>query len=73
MKARDILKDHRQHFIKRLLSRNPLLKCTPNSYREDITELVKIGLELDKDIKTTSPLEVLQDLLAATEGVRIFV
>lgn len=61
-----ILKDHRQHFIKRLITRNPLLKCTPNSYREDLTELVKIDLNLDKDIRKTPPLEILQKLLAAT-------
>ncbi|GAB6139320.1 hypothetical protein JCM14076_00490 [Methylosoma difficile] len=73
MTAVDILKDHRQHFIKRLLTRNPLLKCTQNSYREDLTELVKIGLEFDKDIKTTSPLEVLQNLLATVpKKVEIF-
>ncbi|MGZ8226130.1 MAG: AAA domain-containing protein [Methylococcaceae bacterium] len=73
MTAVDILKDHRQHFIKRLLTRNPLLKCTQNSYREDVTELVKIGLEFDKDIRKTSPLDVLQNLLAATpKKVEIF-
>jgi very-short-patch-repair endonuclease len=73
MKANDILKDHRQHFIKRLLTRNPLLKCTQSSYREDVMELVKIGLEFDKDSKTTSPLEVLQNLLAAApKKVEIF-
>lgn len=73
MTAVDILKDHRQHFIKRLLTRNPLLKCTQNSYWEDLTELVKIGLEFDKDIKTTSPLEVLQNLLATVpKKVEIF-
>lgn len=62
--AIDILKDHRQHFIKRLISRNPLLKCTVSAYREDITELVKIGLEIDKDPKKTTELEILQNLLA---------
>lgn len=66
MKEIDILKDHRQHFIKRLITRNPLLKCTPNAYREDLTELVKIGLEFDKDPKKTFPLEILQNLLAST-------
>lgn len=66
MKTSDIVKDHRQHLIKRLLTRNPLLRCTPNSYREDIVELVKTGVELDKNVKTASPLEVLQNLLAAT-------
>ncbi|MFI3135579.1 MAG: AAA domain-containing protein [Methylococcaceae bacterium] len=66
MKENDILKDHRQHFIKRLITRNPLLKCTKNSYREDLTELVKIGLEIDKDPKKTLPLDILQNLLSAT-------
>ena len=73
MKANDILKDHRQHFIKRLITRNPLLKCTQNSYREDLIELVKIELEIDKDIKKTSPFDFLQNLLASTpKKVEIF-
>ncbi|CAA9892329.1 hypothetical protein METHB2_650017 [Candidatus Methylobacter favarea] len=73
MKANDILKDHRQHFIKRLISRNPLLKCTPNTYRGDLTELVKIGLEFEKNIKITSSLDVLQNLLASKpKKVEIF-
>ncbi len=60
----DILNDHKQHFIKRLITRNPLLKCTAGAYREDITELVKISLEIDKNPKKTSELEVLHNLLA---------
>lgn len=59
-----ILNDHKQHFIKRLITRNPLLKCTASAYREDITELVKISLEIDKAPKKTSELEVLESLLA---------
>ncbi len=62
----DILKDHRQHFIKRLITRNPLLKCTQNAYREDLTELVKIDLDFDKDPERIFPLDILQNLLAST-------
>ena len=51
MLAIDILKDHREHFIKRLISRNPLLKCSPNAYREDLTELVKVSLEFDDNVR----------------------
>lgn len=73
MKENDILNDHRQHFIKRLITRNPLLKCTQNAYREDLTELMKIGLEFEKNLKKTSPLDVLQNLLASTpKKVEIF-
>lgn len=68
-----ILNDHKQHFIKRLITRNPLLKCTASAYREDITEVVKIGLEFDKAPKRTSEIEILQNLLAATpKKVEIF-
>lgn len=62
MNAADILKNHRQHYVTRLVSRNPLLKFTPTAYREDITNLVKPeNLELEKQIQ---PLEILKTLLA---------
>jgi len=35
-----ILEQHRQHFINRLQNHNPLLKCAPGAYREDITKLL---------------------------------
>ena len=82
MSAIPILQDHRKHFIKRLISRSPLLKCTPNSYREDLTELIKneklttlleIVLEPDETTRQTSALDVLQSLLAPVpEKVEIF-
>ena len=73
MPENEILKDHRLHFIKRLVTRNPLLKCTQNAYREDLSELTKISIELDKEPKTTSPLEILQSLLASSpKKVEIF-
>jgi hypothetical protein len=62
MNAADILKNHRQHYVTRLISRNPLLKFTPTAYREDITNLVKpenLGLE-----KQIQPIEVLKTLLS---------
>ena len=62
MSAADILKNHRQHYVTRLVSRNPLLKFTPTAYREDITNLVKPEvLEIEKQIQ---PLEILKTLLA---------
>ncbi len=61
MNAADILKNHRQHYVTRLISRNPLLKFTPTAYREDITNLVKSEvLELTKQIQ---PVEILKTLL----------
>ena len=66
MTVSSILEDHKKHFIKRLITRNPLLKCTAGAYREDLTELTKISLEFDKNPKQTLPLEVLQNLLAST-------
>lgn len=62
MNAADILKNHRQHYVTRLVSRNPLLKFTPTAYREDITNLVKLEmLELEKQIQ---PREILKTLLS---------
>jgi hypothetical protein len=62
MNAADILKNHRQHYVTRLVSRNPLLKFTPTAYREDITNLVKPEiLELEKQIQ---PFEILKTLLS---------
>jgi len=62
MNATDILKNHRQHYVTRLISRNPLLKFTPTAYREDITNLVKPEiLELEKQVQ---PLEILKTLLS---------
>ena len=79
MSAIKILHDHRQHFIKRLLTRNPLLKCTQSAYREDLTELVKARAEFELpsnssndlvpmgfEFNTTSSLDVLKNLLAST-------
>ena len=61
MNAAEILKNHRQHYVTRLISRNPLLKFTPTAYREDITNLVKSEvLELIKQIQ---PVEILKTLL----------
>lgn len=78
MSAIKILHDHRQHFIKRLLTRNPLLKCTQSAYREDLTELVKARPEFELtsnspndlvpmgfEFSTTSSLDVLKNLLAS--------
>ena len=62
MSAADILKNHRQHYVTRLVSRNPLLKFLPSAYREDLTNLVKPEiLELEKQIQ---PIEILKTLLA---------
>jgi superfamily I DNA and/or RNA helicase len=62
MNAAEILKNHRQHYVTRLVSRNPLLKFLPNAYREDLTNLVKLEvLELEKQIQ---PVEILKLLLA---------
>jgi very-short-patch-repair endonuclease len=82
MTAIAILQDHRRHFINRLISRSPLLKCTPNSYREDLTELIKnekltellaMSLEPDERTRKTSAFDVLQNLLAPVpEKVEIF-
>ncbi len=79
MSAIKILHDHRQHFIKRLLTRNPLLKRTQSAYREDLTELVKARAEFELpsnssndlvpmgfEFNTTSSLDVLKNLLAST-------
>ena len=64
MSAANILNNHRQHYVTRLVSRNPLLKFTPTAYREDITNLVKPEiLELEKQIQ---PLEILKTLLSAS-------
>ena len=52
MNAADILKNHRQHYVTRLVSRNPLLKFLPSAYREDLTNLVKPEiLELEIQIQ----------------------
>jgi hypothetical protein len=62
MNAADILKNHRQHYVTRLVSRNPLLKFLPSAYREDLTNLVKPEiLELEIQIQ---PIEILKLLLA---------
>jgi RecA/RadA recombinase len=64
MNAADILKNHREHYVTRLVSRNPLLKFTATAYREDITNLVKPEiLELEKQLQ---PLEILKTLLSAS-------
>ena len=68
-----IIKDHKKHFIKRLTSRSPLLKCSTGAYREDLTELTKISLEIDKDIKQTTSIDVLNGLLSENpKRVEIF-
>ncbi len=82
MTAIAILQDHRRHFINRLISRSPLLKCIPNAYREDLTELIKnekltellaMSLEPDERTRKTFALDVLQNLLAPIpEKVEIF-
>jgi len=62
MSQKDILKNHRQHYVTRIISRNPLLKFTPTAYREDIINLVKPEV-LDLDVKIIQPLDILRTLL----------
>lgn len=47
MNAADILKNHREHYVTRLVSqKNPFLKFTPSTYREDLVNVATIKSEL---------------------------
>ena len=62
MSAADILKDHQQHYLTRLLARNPLLKLFPSLYREDMT--IILGQETSNTEKQVLPLDALKILIS---------
>ena len=62
MSPAEIIKDHQQHFINRLLARNALLKLLPSLYREDMT--VIIGQENVNNQEIVLPVDILKKLIS---------